>query len=114
MVGKEMMNRAGQKLGKLTPWGTEDRRLKAFFGANVLVIIDAWSRMKGIRLIPEGGMLFHFLWALMFMKLYESENASCGHAGGVDAKTFQKWVWPFIFALAELEATVVSFTMLSI
>ena len=28
--------------------------------------------------------------------------------GGVDAKTFRKWVWPMIHAVADLEYTVVS------
>ena len=52
--------------------------------------------------------MIHYLWALMFMKIYSSETALCAHAGGVDPKTFQKWIWPFILALAELEYTVVS------
>jgi len=53
--------------------------------------------------------VIHYLWVLMFMKIYSFETALCGHAGGVDPKTFGKWIWPFIRALAELEYTVVSF-----
>ena len=36
----------------------------------------------------------------------------CGHAGGVDLKTFRKWIWPLICALADLEYTVVSLIMM--
>lgn len=108
LLGKEMMNRAGRRLGKLSAGGPEDRRLRSFFGVGVVVLLDGWVRMKEQDLIPVGGMFFHYLWALMFMKIYSTEAAMCGHAGGVDPKTFRKWIWPFIYALSDLEYTVVS------
>lgn len=108
ILGKEIMNRAHRRLGKLTIGGPEDRRLRSFFGAGVEVILEGWYRMKDQQLIPEGALFVHYLWALMFMKIYSTEGAMCGHAGGVDAKTFRKWVWPMIRAVADLEYTVVS------
>ena len=108
-LGKEMMNRAGRNLGTLSVGGPEDRKFRSFFGSGVTVILAGWNMMQAQGLIPDGGLVIHYLWALMFMKIYSSETALCGHAGGVDPKTFRKWVWPFIHALAELEYTVVSF-----
>ena len=108
ILGKEIMNRADRRLGKLTIGGPEDRRLRSFFGAGVEVILEGWHRMKDQQLIPEGALFVHYLWALMFMKIHSTEGAMCGHAGGVDPKTFRKWVWPMIRAIADLEYTVVS------
>lgn len=109
MLGKDTMNRAGKRLGTLTPGGPEDRRLRSFFGAGVVVILDAWYRMAAQDLIPDGGKFYHLLWALMFMKIYSSESTMCGHAGGVDPKTWRKWIWPFVRGLSDLEYTVVRF-----
>ena len=107
-LGKEMMNRAGRNLGTLSVGGPEDRKFRSFFGEGVTIILLAWNMMQAQELIPHGGLVIHYLWALMFMKIYSSETALCAHAGGVDPKTFRKWIWPFILALAELEYTVVS------
>ena len=102
------MSRAGKRLGNITIGGPEDRRFRSFFGAGVTVVLLGWQKMKDQGLIPERGLVVHYLWALMFMKLYSNEAALCGHAGGVDPKTFRKWIWPFIRAISELEYTVVS------
>ena len=112
LLGKEIMSRAGKRLGTIYPGGTEDRRFRSFFGCGVIVCLDGWYKMKTLGIIPKRGartgMVVHYLWALMFMKLYSTESALCGHAGGVDPKTSRKWIWPFIHAIAELEYTVVS------
>ena len=46
------------------------------------------------------------------MKLYGTELDMCENAGGfygtVDPRTFTKWVWPFIEAIAELQYKIVS------
>ena len=59
-------------------------------------------------LLPEGGHPCKFLWALMFMKIYGKERNLYSLAGGVDKKTFRKWAWLFVVAIAYLEAEVVS------
>jgi hypothetical protein len=44
----------------------------------------------------------------MFMKLYCSETVHCIIAGGeVDEKTFRKWSWIFVDAIAALHFEVV-------
>lgn len=50
------------------------------------------------------------LWALMFLKTYAKESVLSGMAGSVDEKTFRKWVWLFVCAIASLESNVVSTT----
>ena len=48
------------------------------------------------------------LWGLMFLKIYASEGVLATLAGGVDEKTFRKWAWRFVDAIADLEDDVVS------
>jgi hypothetical protein len=35
----------------------------------------------------------HLLWALVFLKVYASEDVHCCLVGYVDAKTYRKWAW---------------------
>ena len=42
------------------------------------------------------------------MKIYGKERNLCSLAGGVDKKTFRKWAWLFVDAIASLESEVVS------
>jgi hypothetical protein len=111
LLGKDMMNRGQLKLGSLGAGRSEDRRFREMFGLKAPAALDAWNRLCVHKLVPPGGMFFHFLWSLMFMKLYSVEVDLCANAGGsdgaVDPKTFRKWVWPFIKSLAELEYHVV-------
>jgi hypothetical protein len=111
-MGKTMMNRANKPLGKLHRGSPEDVRFREKFGAGPSTVLDAWRRLNNFELVPEGGMFYHLLWALMFMKTYSKEKDLCGNAGGkggaVDPKIFRKWIWLFIKALGLLEFEVVS------
>jgi hypothetical protein len=112
IMGKEMMNRGKKRLGKFKKGGTEDRRFRDFFGTFAACALDSWHRLHHFQLTPGGGRFYHLLWALMFMKIYGKEADLCAHAGDtsglVDPKTYRKWVWPFVEALAEMEYNVVS------
>ncbi len=106
------MNRGTHQLGKLDKNAPEDMRFCTFYGVLAIAVLDAWRKLTYHALVPKGEWFFHLLWALMFMKLYVTEPDMCANAGGscgdVDPRTFRKWVWPFIEALAELQYKVVS------
>ena len=87
---------------------TENRDFREFFGCGCVVATKIYDLLIGEDLLPIGGHLEHFLWALMFMKIYGKERNLCTLAGGVDKKTFRKWAWLFVVAIAYLEAEVVS------
>ena len=111
IMGKDMMNRGGKKLGSSAQNGSEDRRFREVFGVSATVVFESWHRLLHYGLVPALGKFFHMMWAFMFMKLYNTETALCSYASGegaVDPKTFRKWVWPFIEALDELGYYVVS------
>ena len=98
-LGKLFMNRGPRKLGKLGKNSPEDARFCAFYGAPAIAVLDAWNKLTLHALVPKGGGFFHFLWALMFVKLYGTELDMCATAGGtcgaVDPKTLRNWVLAF-------------------
>ncbi|KAH9118088.1 hypothetical protein LEN26_012265 [Aphanomyces euteiches] len=50
---------------------------------------------------PVGSRDEHLLWAMLFLKVYSSENVHATIAA-VDEKTFRKWSWAILEALASL------------
>jgi hypothetical protein len=55
---------------------------------------------------PPGLKSKHLFWGLLFLKLYNSKPVNCLVAD-CDEKTFRKWVWAILEALAPLEPYVV-------
>ena len=109
LEGKELMRRGGKELGTLAPGGPEDRRFRSFFGAGVAVVIAAWKGMAEHGLLPPEALFVHYLWALVFMCLYPTNEAElCLICGNRDPKTVRKYIWPYINSLYELNYYVVS------
>ena len=73
-----------------------------------------WELLERDSLLPEGGRPKHLLWALDFMKVYPKQSSGClavsASVGAVDLNTHRKWVWAFIYAVANLVDVVVSLT----
>lgn len=107
-LGKEMQNRCGSSIGAFT---TEDRRFREFFGCGALVALALWNLLLTHGALPEGGTIMHLLWALHFMNVYPKQDggsATAGVSGGaIDPKTWRKYFWPFVEAIAYLEQFVV-------
>jgi hypothetical protein len=109
-LGKEVQNRSGQKL---CVDATEERRFREFFGTSVPTAINAWNLLNEHNKLDEGSEVSHMLWSMYFMKCYPRTQEACAAAGqadsgAVDPKTWKKYIWPMIYALADLEAEVVS------
>ena len=107
-LARDIQNRASCRVCAAT---TETRHFREFFGRSVLVVEKTWELLKRDSLLPEGGRPKH-LWALHFMKVYPRQSPGClavgASAGAVDLKTHRKWVWAFIYAVANLVDVVVS------
>ena len=86
----------------------EDREFRSMFGVGAITAITAYNMLIVNSLMPSGGLMMHFLWALIFLKGYGTEGTMCKLAGVDDPKTLRKWRMPFISALSYLESTVVS------
>lgn len=108
-IGKELQNRSGQNLAANA---SENRRFREFFGTGANVALIAWQLLVYYDLVPESGLILHMLWGMFFMKVYPKQGPGSAAAGGsngaIDVKTWRKYLWPFIGAIAELEPYVVS------
>ena len=109
IAGKNLQNKSGRLVGAT---GTEERAFHEFFGTYPLVATVLWNTMVARDIIPAEGEINHLLWTLHFMKAYPKQGVACSMAGGkngaIDPKTYRKYMWPFIHAIAELEPFVVS------
>ena len=85
-----------------------------FFGLGANVALVLWNQLVFYDALPEGGTIMHLLWALHFMKVYPTQDNGSAVAGGsqgaIDRKTWNKYFWLFVEAIAYLEQFVVSST----
>ena len=94
---------------KAKAFATEDRKFREFFGCGPGVACELWVHLDAHGYTPHKGTMEHFLWTLLFMKVYAKENTLAALVDGKpDPKTFQKWVWAFIPAIACIEPDLVS------
>jgi hypothetical protein len=104
----DIQNRVSSRVGTVT---MEIWNFREFFGMSVLVVKKLGVAREGL---PEGGRPKHLLWALDFMKVYPKQSSGClavsASVGAVDLNTHRKWVWAFIYAVANLVDVVVSLT----
>ena len=86
----------------------EDQEFRSMFGIGAITTITSYNLIIVNSLMPSGGLMMHFLWALFFLKGYATEGTICKLAVVDDPKTLRKLRWPFISALLYLESEVVS------
>ena len=87
-----------------------DRLFRSFFGCSSKVCALVWRLIDPYRsMIREYTTVSpkHYLWCLMFLKIYANENVHSSMAG-VDPKTFRKWCWIFVKKIANLDVELVS------
>ena len=72
-----------------------ENRFRAMFGISNIVCSIIWHNVQH----PHDGQPVHLLYALMLLKMYETEHIY--HAlTGVDEKTFRKWAWIYVEIIA--------------
>jgi hypothetical protein len=107
-VGKAMMQRR-------TNYNqfTFDRRFREMFGCCPATVARAWNWIENV--IGWTGLeeyttrkIDYLLWSLLFLKVYGKESTLSSLLGGVDEKTYRKWVWLYVVALSSLESFIVS------
>ena len=76
-------------------------KFSSLFGVSAVVCAEVWNRI--VSGIPRGARPIHLLWALFFLKSYSFETISSSFFG-VTPKTFRKWCWVFVRAIADMEA----------
>lgn len=84
-----------------------DRDFRALFGVSLDTCISAWDLCVASGRLPLGTQEYHFLWALMFLKLYDTESILARLAGAT-RKTYRKWVMPIVRCLSRCRHGLVS------
>jgi hypothetical protein len=79
--------------------GTRNRCFHACFGETFSICAALWSLC--LPFLPTGTLPIHLLWVLYFLKVYTTENHNASVAG-VDEKTFRKWTWIVVYAIAAI------------
>lgn len=76
------------------------RRYKSLFGASPETCAYLWNLCK--QNAPKNSEPKHFLWALLFLKIYATEHVNAAMVNA-DEGTFRKWSWTFVKVLSELK-----------
>ena len=88
----------------------DNRRFRSNYGVSWSVCSDTWNKLWDTNhpiLSQRRVCANHFLWCLMLMKSYNTESKSAG-ACDTTEKSFCKWSWGFMEAIADLHSEVVS------
>lgn len=78
---------------------TSHRKFRSFYGVSPNVCAHLW---RLIRIKPDDSRPCHLLWSLLFLRCYNVEDMNASIVE-VDPKTFRKWTWKLVNAIAELE-----------
>ena len=86
-----------------------NRRFRGHFGVCPLICYRIWHKLYAkLYIVYNGsGRPKHLLWALMHLKLYNSEEVNSAIAG-VDEKTFQKYTWTIIDLISDFNVVSVT------
>lgn len=89
-------------------WKAVERgeKFRACFGAPSGVVADMWNRIEP-TIDESGAHPKHLLWALVFLKVYSTEEIHCSIVGWPSTRTFRKWSWYFVKKISDLEEEVI-------
>ena len=85
----------------------KDARFRSIFGASSEVVADIWNRIEAKENLERGADIDHLLWALVFLKVYSTEEVHCAIVGWPSTKTFRKWSWYFVEKIAGLKDGII-------
>ena len=89
-------------------WSSEtNMRFRSVFGAGSIVVADIWNRIEADGGILKGGEPKHLLWALVLLKVYQSDEVHCALVGWPSVPTFRKWAWYFIERINDLKDNII-------
>ena len=88
---------------------TTIRCYNAWFGADPIYVSIVWKMLVYIGWLDYGCQIIpvHLLWALLFLKVYSTEEVNAGRVK-TDEKTFREQVWFILEGIAKLDTVLVS------
>lgn len=78
------------------------RKFRSHYGVSVKVMTKTWNSLVLQNLLPSLAEPKHILWMCAFLKTYTTETLYAT-LYKVEEKTFRKWIWIMLGAVAKLE-----------
>ena len=81
-----------------------ERKFRAMYGTSWFICADVWDMLDNVEhpvLEMNRVKADHFMWALMVLKTYSTEDDLAGRVN-ITPKTFCMWCWRFIMAIGDL------------
>ena len=87
-----------------------DHSFRSLFGVSSQVCAVLWYYLYRYGTVhsKRGSSPRHLLWTLMFLKIYGNEETLASLAGGVDCKTYRKWIKIVVEDISRLKQYLVS------
>ena len=86
-IARDIQNRAS---GRVLSKETEAQLFHEFFGTSVRIVNILWEFLVRDRFRPQGGRLWHLLWALYFMKVCPKQGSGCAVVGASQVQSTQR------------------------
>jgi hypothetical protein len=115
-VARDVFKKRGDRgYNKNKTFEALDKEICQFFlGTSYEICAELWNLIDPVLAMSKDAEPKHLLWTICFLKNYCTKKINTRIVGGVDEKTFRKWVWIFVPVIAKLTPEVVSyFTLLS-
>lgn len=93
------------------PKTTDDKDFRSFFGAGIVVIHLLWNRILTQPHQPPlstNAQPKHLLWAMVFLKCYNSTTVLRRICGWPSETTYREWTWYFLNRISALKLDVIN------
>ena len=90
------------------PTGEELRAFRSNYGLKPSTCVIVWKKIKRSGSVDHDIKCRHLLWGLFFLKTYSTESIAA-YKFNVMRKTYRRYLWRIIKAIASLATEVVSF-----
>lgn len=104
------------KYRKSTSFRIQRDNFVSFYGVEPYMVAIIWKhlveKIESIRSLAKPNPK-HLLWGLLFYQCYDTNRRNAALCG-CDIKTYRKWAWLYMEAMADLDVHVVSTTSESV
>ena len=86
---------------------SDDKDFRSFFGAPIPIINLLWTMIAAKGPLRKGAHPQHLLWALVFLKCYNTTTVLRRICGWPSEFNYREWCWYFIEKIADLKVDVI-------
>lgn len=90
------------------PKRTDDKIFRSHFGVSIPVILILWRKIVAKSPLSSHAEPKHLLWALVFLKCYNSTNVLRRICGWPSESSYVEWTWYFLKRISQLKPDVIN------